>query len=183
MQSSALRVTVVVAFACLTAAALRLGMWLPNIAAVGALALYCGSRLHPSIAWVPPLAVMAVTDLLLERMYGLPPFNRAVYACFILEVLLGRLLIRRPSALNVVAGGMAGAVMFYLLTNFEVWRMGSDSAAMNYPQTLAGLLACYTAGLPFFGYTLLGNLTFSAVFFSADAALAPATSPATESGR
>ena len=46
-----------------------------------------------------------------------------------------------------------------------------------YPHTLAGLEACYIAALPFFGYTLLGNLAFSAAFFGAEALLAPAAPP------
>jgi hypothetical protein len=31
--------------------------------------------------------------------------------------------------------------------------------------TLSGLLACYTAAIPFFGYTLAGDLAFSLVLF------------------
>lgn len=180
MLSSAYRVTFVVAVACLMAAALRLGMWLPNVTAVGALALYCGSRLHPAIAWLPPLAVMAATDWLLHVWLGYPPFNRVVYACFVAEVLLGRLLVRRPTALNVAGAGFVGALVFFLVTNFAVWSTASDAAMMPYPPTLAGLMACYVAALPFFGYTLLGNLTFSAAFFGTDAALAPTAAPATE---
>ena len=42
-----------------------------------------------------------------------------------------------------------------------------------YPHTLAGLEACYIAALPFFGYTLLGNLAFSAAFFGGEALVAP----------
>jgi hypothetical protein len=47
---------------------------------------------------------------------------------------------------------------------------------------MAGLIACYTLALPFFGYTLLGNLVFGAAFFGADAALARSTAPAVAEG-
>jgi hypothetical protein len=45
------------------------------------------------------------------------------------------------------------------------------------------LIECYVMALPFFGYTLLGNLGFSAAFFGAEAWLAdaaPAAEPAAE---
>ena len=40
--------------ASLTAIALRLGEWIPNVTAVGALALYAGGRLRWWLAWLPP---------------------------------------------------------------------------------------------------------------------------------
>ncbi|MFO0808063.1 MAG: DUF6580 family putative transport protein [Gemmataceae bacterium] len=180
MQSSTVRVAFVLAIACATAAALRLGMWLPNVTAVGALALYCGSRLNPLVAWLPPLAVMAATDLLLERWFGLPPFNRAVYGCYVVNVLLGYFLVRRPAINRVLGVGLLGSVIFFVVTNFEVWRTSTDSAFLSYPKTWDGLVACYTAALPFFRYTLLGDLTFAVAFFTADYALARAVVPAPE---
>src|SRR4051794_33866161 len=62
--------------ASLLATELRLGAWIPNVTAVGALALYAGGRMRWWLAWLPPLAVMAVTDLLLERWYGYSSFNK-----------------------------------------------------------------------------------------------------------
>ena len=40
-----------------------------------------------------------------------------------------------------------------------------------YPLTADGLVACYVAGLPFLGYTLLGDLGFTAAVFAAEAGL------------
>jgi len=34
-----------------------------------------------------------------------------------------------------------------------------------YPRTAAGLLACYTAAIPFFGWTLASDVLYSAVLF------------------
>ena len=63
-----------------------------------------------------------------------------------------------------ISGGAAvlGATQFYLLTNFAVW-LGGDGA--TYPKTVAGLLQCYVAGLPFYRNMLLGNLLYSGLFF------------------
>ena len=51
------------------------------------------------------------------------------------------------------------------------------SAVLLYPHTLAGLEECYIAALPFFGYTLLGNLAFSAAFFGGEALAARVVTP------
>src|SRR6516225_10534871 len=64
-----------------------------NFTPIGALGLFGGARLRSWAAYVLPLAVMAVSDLLLWWIngQGYNPFNPWVYASFILAVLLGRL--------------------------------------------------------------------------------------------
>lgn len=171
--------------ASLTAIALRLGEWIPNVTAVGALALYAGGRLRWWLAWAPPIAVMAVSDLVLQAR-GKPSFYLSVYACFLLDVLVGRALARGSSPVRIGLAGFVGALQFYLITNFVEWLKPSNPAVLLYPHTWAGLLACYDAALPFFGYTLLGNLAFSAAFFGGEAlasqvvASKPAVEEATE---
>jgi hypothetical protein len=155
------RITFVVLAMCAAAIELRLGRLLPNVTAVGALALYSGSRLKPWIAWMPPIAVMAVTDLFLNRAMGYEA-SYPTYACFVLDVLLGWWLIRKVTVLRV-----AGAALL---------------SEVTYPKTLAGLLECYTAAIPFFRYTLAGNLAFAGLAFGADALLARAASSAIAEG-
>src|SRR5712664_795556 len=45
-----------------------------------------------------------------------------------------------------------GAIQFFIVTNFAVWALGNF-----YPRTVAGLAACYVAGVPFFWNTLAGD--------------------------
>jgi len=59
----------------------------PNVSAVGALGLFAGGRLPLWLAWAPPLAVMAVADLILWAWLAYPPFNPWVYAGFVGYVL------------------------------------------------------------------------------------------------
>ena len=54
-----------------------------------------------------------------------------------------------------ISGSLLGALIFYILTNFGVWSLGS------YGYNLNGLIACYTLALPFFGYSLISTLMFS----------------------
>jgi hypothetical protein len=162
--------------ASLTAIALRLGEWIPNVTAVGALALYAGGRLRWWLAWLPPIAVMVVSDLVLQAR-GKPSFYLSVYACFLLDVLVGRALARGSSPIRIGLAGFVGALQFFLITNFVEWLKPSNPAVLLYPHTLAGLEECYIAALPFFGYTLLGNLAFSAAFFGGEALAARVVTP------
>jgi len=50
---------------------------------------------------------------------------------------------------------------FFLLSNFAVWL----SSEITYSKNLTGLIACYTAGIPFIKNSLLSQFTFSILFF------------------
>ena len=143
--------------------------YLWNLTPVGALALFAGARLRSRLAYLVPLVAMALADLLLVPLlgdHGMRAFSWAttpvIYAAFMIEVAFGRLLRDRRSAWWVGGAAVLGATQFYLLTNFVVW-VGGDGA--TYPKTVAGLLQCYVAGLPFYRNMLLGNLLYSGLFF------------------
>jgi hypothetical protein len=144
----------------------------PNCTPVGALGLYAGGRLPWWAAPLLPLAIMAGTDWLLWTAYGESPYNRWVYASFLVYVVLGRLLAGTNSAWRIGTASVLGSLQFYLITNFGVWYSSHGLATAMYPPTVAGLAACYVAGLPFLGYTLMGDLGFSAALFGAHAWLA-----------
>jgi hypothetical protein len=67
---------------------------------------------------------------------------------------------------RVAAYGVLGSTLFFVFTNFGVW-LGSSM----YPQTWAGLVECYVAGIPFYKNTLAGTLFYSAVLFGGFALL------------
>jgi hypothetical protein len=146
-----------------------------NLTPVGALALFAGARLRSPLGLLAPLAVMAVSDLVLLKPLadlGMSVFSwgtPVIYAAFLIYALLGRGLVGRSfSPLRIGGAAVLGAVQFFLLTNFAVWVFGH-----SYPKTLAGLLECYAAGVPFyrqgetpfFLFTLAGDLLYSGLFF------------------
>jgi hypothetical protein len=141
----------------------------PNCTPVGALGLYSGGRLRLWHAVVLTLAVLAVSDLGMYALYGYRPFNRWAYIAFLVYPLLGRLLARATVVVRVGVGSFLGALVFYLVTNFAVWYTASEIPGSPYEPTPTGLLKCYIAALPFFGYTLAGDLGFSAAMFGAHA--------------
>jgi hypothetical protein len=83
-----------------------------------------------------------------------------VYLTIAALSVLGFGLRDRISALRVGSYSLAGALIFFLVTNFGVWY-----GSAFFPQTVAGLAAAYTAGLPFFQNGLLGTLFYATVLF------------------
>jgi hypothetical protein len=156
-----------------------------NMEGINALGLFAGARLRSWKAYAVPLAVMVVTDALLKiplaRM-GYPTVNWAtpfVYASFLFNVWLGRLLLRdHGSPVRLVAVSLLASAQFFLVSNFGVWAAGDGGF---YPKTAEGLLACYVAAIPFFGTQapplgffgnmLLGDLLCCGLLFGLDAVL------------
>ena len=64
------------------------------------------------------------------------------------------------SILKRLSGALIGAIVFYIITNFGVWTMGS------YGYTFNGLITCYFLAIPFFGYSLISTFVFSSVIES-----------------
>jgi hypothetical protein len=149
----------------LATGAFRLAPHLPNFTPVGALGLFSGAQLSWWRALLVPLCVMAASDLVLEQVYGYAPFHPFVYVSIGLNVVLGRLCLRGTMSPWRLGGvSLLASIQFFLVTNFGVWAQGN-----MYPPTLAGLVQCYAAGVPFFQYTVLGDLTFVTVMFGARA--------------
>jgi hypothetical protein len=137
-----------------------------NMAPVGALGLFGGARLRGWLAYVLPLLVMVVTDgvlLVISLSRGtVPAVNEVtpfIYASFLVNVLLGRLLTRTRSPLWIGAAAVAGSVQFFLVTNFAFWLSG------YYGLTLAGLGECYVKAIPFYRGTLAGDVLYTGLFF------------------
>jgi hypothetical protein len=134
-----------------------------NFTAVGAGLLFFGSR-RPRWQTVLAVAVMALMDVYLTTQVYHYPFHVSGYlstwAWYAAVCLLGSAMLRKVSALRVVAGVLATSTSFFLLSNFMVWA-GSGM----YPHSAAGLAGCYAAGLPFYGNDLLSTAIFAGAFF------------------
>ncbi len=139
---------------------------LPNFVPIGALALFGGGRLRSWRAFAVPIVVMLATDGLLTFLKPYSAFysgQQWVYGSILIYVLVGRWLCQGNSPVRIGLAALLGAVQFFLITNFGVWATGGEG---GYPHTLAGLVACYDAGIPFFRYgTLPADLFYSGVLF------------------
>lgn len=150
------RLTALIAI-ILTAALLRLLPHPPNFTPIAAMALFGGAYLTDRrVAVAATLAALFVSDLFL----GLYPEMWAIYAAMALVVLLGGFLRENRAPLRIAGVALTGSVLFFVLTNFATWALGT-----MYPLTLAGLVQCYVAAIPFFQNSLAGDALFTALLF------------------
>ena len=167
----------VLAALVIAAALTRLLPQPPNFSPVIAIALFAGAYLADRRwALLVPLAAMLISDLALAAIHGgiylqhlAGPVALSVYACILLSTVMGFGLRGRVSGGRVLGGSVAGSVLFFTVTNFMVW-LGTTAASANVA-CQAGLAPCYAAAIPFFHWTLLGTLFWSAVLFGGFALL------------
>lgn len=139
------------------AAALRLAPHPPNVSPIAAMGLFGGAYLtNRAAGFLAPLGALLLSDVVL----GFYPHMEIVYGALALAVCMGWLLRRDRSPLRVAGAALASSVVFFLVTNFGVWALGT-----LYPRTLEGLAACYTAAIPFFQNTVGGDLFFTGLLF------------------
>ncbi|MFO7447016.1 MAG: DUF6580 family putative transport protein [Ignavibacteriaceae bacterium] len=129
----------------------------PNFTAVGAIALFGGAYFsRKSFAYIVPVAAMLLSDLFI----GFHPGMYAVYISFALIVLIGMTLRNNKKISRVFAASLAASVSFFIITNFVQWLTDPF-----YAKTTAGLVQCYTLAIPFFQYTVIGDLCFVGLMF------------------
>ena len=151
-----------------------------NFSAAYALVFCAGVYLPRPLAWWLPLGTMLVTDLALNLYYhfalGIDAFkatqlvNYAVYAAIIW---IGTRFKPRASLLKLLGGGIAGAILFYLVTNTAAWFFNPFSNA-EYTRSFIGWLTALTKGTAgyaqtweFFRNTLLSGGLFTGLFVGA----------------
>lgn len=142
---------------------------LPNFAPVAAIALFAGYFFRSrAMALFVPLAVMGISDFFIGsydwQMMAL------VYGALMLPV-FARGMLRRwfsldegASALRASAGLLASSlgasISFFAISNFGAWLWYG-----TYEHTVAGMMHCYVQAIPFFRYTLAGDLFFAVALF------------------
>lgn len=144
----------------------------PNFAPIGAMALFGATYFSRKyIALIIPIIAMWLSDLVLNNIVYSQYFDHFVwfyqgfywtYGAFVIIGLTGFLLLKKVKIHTVLLGSLSASILFFLLSNFGVWFSGT-----MYPKDFGGLMACYTAGIPFFKNTLLGDLAYCSVLFGA----------------
>ena len=140
---------------------------------VAAALLYFGARGPKRQLWAP-LALLAVSDVILTKILYSDPLtwdHFVTWAWYAAILLLGTQLRENTNWLRVGGAALASSVSFFVVSNFAVW------ACWNmYPKTLAGLMTCYAAALPFFRRGVAGDMVFTAVMFGVPAVAAAVAS-------
>lgn len=143
---------------------------IPNFTAVAAIAILGASHLRGAKKWFIPLAILWASDLILNNVVYAQYYDSFqvmgsmwVYGSILCIGVMAYFLLRKASWGKLLLTTTLGAVLFFLITNFGVW-IGPTSP---YAKDISGLMASYTAGIPFFRNAILGDVFFSFVLFGA----------------
>ncbi len=128
-----------------------------NMTAVGAMALFSGSKLG---LW-KGTGVIVVTMVLTDMIYGFHSVMWATYGSLIITLFLGRFLRKDNDIVRLIGFSFVSSLIFYLVTNFAVWAVPGSV----YPKTPAGLMESYILALPFFRNSLIGDFVYASIFF------------------
>jgi hypothetical protein len=139
---------------------------IPNFAPVAALSLFAGCFFESLlIAFLAPVLVMVISDSVIGTYE--PLLMVAVYGTLTAPVFC-RSLVRRSvrpsesgysvwmSVLTLIGCSLGASILFFLVTNFVVWFYW-------YEASVTGIATCYWNALPFFRYTVAGDLIFATV--------------------
>ena len=159
----------------------------PNFSAFYGLCFCAGAFFPRTVKWWVPMSTLVATDILLNLYYGQPfkLMQLVNYGAYGLIILFGTRFTHRTRFLSLLAGGMIGAVMFYILTNTAAWLF-NPFGNPEYTKDLAGWLIALTKGtggypttLEFFRNTLMSGGLFTGLFAGA-LKLTEAAEPAEE---
>jgi hypothetical protein len=115
-------------------------------------------------SWLPaillPVTMLAMSDLLVDA-HDNAWVQLSVYAMTIVPLALGRLASRKEGWRRAACWGACGfvpAMLFFVVTNFVVWKTKS-----LYEPNLGGLMDCYAKALPFLRPMIAGDVCYIAL--------------------
>lgn len=135
--------------------------------------VFCAGAFPQRLPWWAILSTMLATDVALNVFYYdtfiFSDYQAVNYLAYAGIYLLGRRFSARASVLRHIAGGLLGAVLFYLITNTASW-LQDPAYAKNFADWVRALTTG-TSGWPetwtFFRNTLLSGGLFAGLISAA----------------
>jgi hypothetical protein len=142
----------------------------PNFTPIGGMALFGAAYFsRKGLALLIPFIALWLSNIILDNVVyaqyydGFVWFsNPMVFVGFGTIVLMGLFTLKKVSTFSILGSSLMASVLFFLVSNFGTWMSGTG---MLYTKDLTGLMACYTAGIPFFWNTLAADLFYVGVLF------------------
>lgn len=138
-----------------------------------ALAIFVGAIVKDKKwAFIIPVLSMLLSDLVYQVLYiagisSIPGIYEGAWINYLVfgSVTVFGFMIRKITVVNVFIMSLLAPTYFFIVSNFLTWLGVGEY--IEYPKTWDGLMACYTAGLPFYRNSLFATLVFSAILFGA----------------
>ena len=122
----------------------------PNFTSLLALSFYV-----PAILGARYIPALVLSFVIIDFFIGFHSYTLFTWGSVIVIGLVSKYF--SETLLKRISGALTGACLFFLITNFGVWLLGS------YGYTLNGFILCFTLAIPFFGYSLISTLIFSGI--------------------
>ena len=108
------------------------------------------------------LLILLVAMLLSDLFIGFYENMIFVYASLLLITFVFHKISKKINFKNLFIYCFAGSLIFFIVSNFGVWVLGSPGVLdVAYERNLSGLVECYILAIPFFGNTFLSTLIFA----------------------
>ena len=104
---------------------------------------------------IVPLAAMLISDLII----GMHSLMLWTYAPIIFLSGL-TYYFHQDKIIRIGSLAVASPMIFFLVSNFGVWVMGS-----SYAKDMSGLMECYFNAIPFYASSAISCLLFTALFY------------------
>ena len=128
----------------------------PPVIAVAILSGYFFKNLNFS------LIILLIAMLISDLFIGFYENVFFVYASLLLITFIFHKISKKINFKNLFIFGFAGSLIFFIISNFGVWILGSPGVDnLPYDKNLNGLIECYILAIPFFGNTFLSTVIFS----------------------
>ena len=131
----------------------------PNFTPIIAVAIVSGYFFkNINLSLLTLLIAMLISDLFI----GFYENVIFVYASLLLITFVFHKISNKINFKNLFIYGFAGSLIFFVVSNFGVWILGSPGVHdIAYEKSLSGLIECYILAIPFFGNTFLSTLIFA----------------------
>ena len=107
-------------------------------------------------------AILLISMLLADVFIGFYNNMLFVYLSLFLIAFVFFKISKKINFKNLFVYGFIGSLIFFIISNFGVWALGSPGVYdVAYEKNLNGLVECYILAIPFFGNTFLSTLIFA----------------------
>jgi len=108
------------------------------------------------------LIILLIAMLISDIFIGFYENVFFVYASLLLITFIFHTISKNINFKNLFIFGFVGSLIFFIISNFGVWILGSPGVDnIPYDKNLNGLIECYILAIPFFGNTFLSTVIFS----------------------
>lgn len=138
---------------------------IPNIVPIAAISLFCGAIIkdNKGLAFLVPLLGQFLADVYFQFFTQIPGFYDLTgqlfnYGALIAATAMGT-MIKNPKPVNVLPFIAGAPVIFFIVSNFGYFAQGWNG------YTASGFVKTYADAIPFFKYTLIGDLAGGVLLF------------------